>query len=216
SPWSFVSGPAPAWSCWSTGRGTTSHTIAGCVPSSVVTAAPTSHSRLPEQTSPLRGVDLNHRPRGYEPRELPDCSTPRRGCYRAPDPLSSNAGPSRRECATADTGRAHPVPRAPAALTQMRAERPKFVRERARLAHGRAWERGLLCGGTLSAGRRNAHATQIIPHARRARGLSGRSAALDRLGGLWLRQARSTPRQHPPVRGGTHADGHPLQRRAHG
>src|SRR5262249_37453524 len=25
----------------------------------------------------LRGVDLNHRPRGYEPRELPDCSTPR-------------------------------------------------------------------------------------------------------------------------------------------
>ena len=25
----------------------------------------------------LRGVDLNHRPSGYEPDELPDCSTPR-------------------------------------------------------------------------------------------------------------------------------------------
>ncbi len=26
----------------------------------------------------LRSVDLNHRPSGYEPDELPDCSTPRR------------------------------------------------------------------------------------------------------------------------------------------
>ena len=25
----------------------------------------------------LRGVDLNHRPLGYEPNELPGCSTPR-------------------------------------------------------------------------------------------------------------------------------------------
>ena len=25
----------------------------------------------------MRGVDLNHRPLGYEPNELPDCSTPR-------------------------------------------------------------------------------------------------------------------------------------------
>lgn len=25
----------------------------------------------------LRGADLNHRPSGYEPDELPDCSTPR-------------------------------------------------------------------------------------------------------------------------------------------
>jgi hypothetical protein len=25
----------------------------------------------------LRGMDLNHRPPGYEPDELPDCSTPR-------------------------------------------------------------------------------------------------------------------------------------------
>ena len=24
----------------------------------------------------LRGVDLNHRPLGYKPNELPDCSTP--------------------------------------------------------------------------------------------------------------------------------------------
>jgi hypothetical protein len=29
------------------------------------------------QWSWLRGVDLNHRPLGYEPNELPDCSTPR-------------------------------------------------------------------------------------------------------------------------------------------
>ena len=26
-----------------------------------------------------RGPDLNRRPRGYEPRELPGCSTPRQG-----------------------------------------------------------------------------------------------------------------------------------------
>lgn len=32
---------------------------------------------LLQQTSPLRGQDLNLRPRGYEPRKLPDCSTPR-------------------------------------------------------------------------------------------------------------------------------------------
>ena len=35
----------------------------------------------------LRGVDLNHRPLGYEPNELPDCSTPRihhnNRCYAA-------------------------------------------------------------------------------------------------------------------------------------
>ena len=29
----------------------------------------------------LRGQDLNLRPRGYEPRELPGCSTPRRRLY---------------------------------------------------------------------------------------------------------------------------------------
>ncbi len=31
----------------------------------------------------LRGADLNHRPSGYEPDELPDCSTPRR--YKVTD-----------------------------------------------------------------------------------------------------------------------------------
>src|SRR5262245_39344599 len=39
----------------------------------------------------LRGLDLNQRPLGYEPNELPDCSTPRcRGeRYCHPGPLSS-------------------------------------------------------------------------------------------------------------------------------
>ena len=31
-----------------------------------------------------RGQDLNLRPRGYEPRELPDCSTPRHECRPRP------------------------------------------------------------------------------------------------------------------------------------
>src|SRR6267378_6946195 len=31
-----------------------------------------------KQWSWLRGVDLNHRPLGYEPNELPDCSTPQK------------------------------------------------------------------------------------------------------------------------------------------
>jgi hypothetical protein len=31
---------------------------------------------LGQQSRWLRGVDLNHRPLGYEPNELPDCSTP--------------------------------------------------------------------------------------------------------------------------------------------
>ena len=30
----------------------------------------------------LRGRDLNPRPLGYEPNELPDCSTPRYRCVR--------------------------------------------------------------------------------------------------------------------------------------
>ena len=30
-----------------------------------------------------RGPDLNRRPRGYEPRELPDCSTPRQCMFSA-------------------------------------------------------------------------------------------------------------------------------------
>ena len=29
----------------------------------------------------LRRADLNHRPSGYEPDELPDCSTPRQQMY---------------------------------------------------------------------------------------------------------------------------------------
>ena len=35
------------------------------------------HSKLRDRHSKLRGQDLNLRPRGYEPRELPGCSTPR-------------------------------------------------------------------------------------------------------------------------------------------
>jgi hypothetical protein len=31
---------------------------------------------VPQICKWLRGVDLNHRPLGYEPNELPDCSTP--------------------------------------------------------------------------------------------------------------------------------------------
>src|SRR6187551_1811940 len=31
----------------------------------------------------LRGLDLNQRPSGYEPDELPDCSTPRHHVFRA-------------------------------------------------------------------------------------------------------------------------------------
>ncbi len=32
----------------------------------------------------LRGLDLNQRPLGYEPNELPDCSTPRLNSMRVP------------------------------------------------------------------------------------------------------------------------------------
>ena len=38
---------------------------------------------IPEKRPWLRGLDLNQRPLGYEPNELPDCSTPRKyynGC----------------------------------------------------------------------------------------------------------------------------------------
>src|SRR5882724_1630983 len=34
---------------------------------------------VPRSTFKSRGQDLNLRPPGYEPGELPDCSTPRRG-----------------------------------------------------------------------------------------------------------------------------------------
>src|SRR5438477_10227537 len=36
-----------------------------------------NQTRERDQKGWLRGVDLNHRPLGYEPNELPDCSTPR-------------------------------------------------------------------------------------------------------------------------------------------
>src|ERR1051325_10274635 len=36
----------------------------------------TPGTRQPSAFGWLRGVDLNHRPLGYEPNELPDCSTP--------------------------------------------------------------------------------------------------------------------------------------------
>ena len=37
----------------------------------------------------LRGVDLNHRPLGYEPNELPDCSTPQKN-HNSCDEAGSN------------------------------------------------------------------------------------------------------------------------------
>src|SRR6267143_2941246 len=37
----------------------------------------------------LRGRDLNPRPLGYEPNELPDCSTPRQGQTKRPAPPNS-------------------------------------------------------------------------------------------------------------------------------
>src|SRR2546426_5880870 len=49
----------------------------------------------------LRGVDLNHRPLGYEPNELPDCSTPRKH--------HSNLAPQRQTCPTATAARASSV-----------------------------------------------------------------------------------------------------------
>ena len=36
-----------------------------------------SHGRVANREIWLRGGDLNPRPLGYEPNELPDCSTPR-------------------------------------------------------------------------------------------------------------------------------------------
>ena len=38
----------------------------------------------------MRGVDLNHRPPGYEPDELPDCSTPRRHANNLPQQCQGN------------------------------------------------------------------------------------------------------------------------------
>ena len=41
----------------------------------------------------LRGVDLNHRPLGYEPNELPDCSTP-----QIDHNVCITSGQTRRDC----------------------------------------------------------------------------------------------------------------------
>ncbi len=43
----------------------------------------------------LRGQDLNLRPLGYEPNELPDCSTPRQGERLCPRPVSLSTPLSR-------------------------------------------------------------------------------------------------------------------------
>src|SRR5579862_8885525 len=48
----------------------------------------------------LRGVDLNHRPLGYEPNELPDCSTPQ--SYR-------NVAASTGQCTSIPRGASQPV-----------------------------------------------------------------------------------------------------------
>jgi hypothetical protein len=47
----------------------------------------------------LRGVDLNHRPLGYEPNELPDCSTPQ----------SDDNNRAQRRQSTRERNSAHPV-----------------------------------------------------------------------------------------------------------
>jgi hypothetical protein len=51
------------------------------------TGAPQTRKRSPQgdlssKSLWLRGGDLNPRPLGYEPNELPDCSTPRHGVRR--------------------------------------------------------------------------------------------------------------------------------------
>ena len=43
-----------------------------------VTQIKRAQVRFPALSPWLRGLDLNQRPSGYEPDELPDCSTPRR------------------------------------------------------------------------------------------------------------------------------------------
>ena len=55
----------------------------------------------------LRGQDLNLRPRGYEPRELPDCSTPRYGPTWRP---TVGAFRFRQTASTAGTQRTEPQP----------------------------------------------------------------------------------------------------------
>ena len=62
-----------------------------------------SSERAPDLGKWWRGWDLNPRPSGYEPDELPDCSTPRRGHQLSTAPRAPSAGgsvaPQRGGCA---------------------------------------------------------------------------------------------------------------------
>ena len=65
----------------------------------------------------LRGVDLNHRPLGYEPNELPDCSTP-----RSHNNNRQKEGQTPFHSAHPDPVRAHPTPQdGGSAVTEWRA-----------------------------------------------------------------------------------------------
>src|SRR6185503_3516567 len=57
---------------------TEQHLVAAFQPTNVASElVRESEGRSPSDQSWLRGGDLNPRPLGYEPNELPDCSTPR-------------------------------------------------------------------------------------------------------------------------------------------
>src|SRR3954471_13775802 len=58
---------------------------------------PTSQVPVGPVLFELRGQDLNLRPLGYEPNELPDCSTPRQLCPRLPGEAESDPAIKTRE-----------------------------------------------------------------------------------------------------------------------